>query len=53
MKPLAIILATFMLTGCAGLKTAWRLQLEMQYATPEETKPEVPEVPALPSGKAV
>lgn len=28
-----------LLSGCAGLQTNWRLQLDMSYSTPDERKP--------------
>lgn len=37
MKRTLIALAVLaMLSGCAGLQTNWRLQLDMNYSTPED-----------------
>lgn len=39
MKRIFILLAALAVSGCAGLQTDWRLQLEMEYSTPAADKP--------------
>jgi hypothetical protein len=31
-----------LLSGCAGLQTNWRLQLDMNYSTPEDAPKKAP-----------
>jgi hypothetical protein len=46
MKRTLIILAmAAALSGCTGLQTAWRLQLDMRYVTPDDTPPPAAVVP--------
>lgn len=39
MKLSLVLLAALALSGCAGLHTQWRLQLDMQYSTPDKDSP--------------
>jgi hypothetical protein len=47
MKPALIALAILCLTGCAGLQTTWRLQLQMIYMTPDDAPPAPPPAPPV------
>jgi hypothetical protein len=44
MRLASTLLLAAALSGCTGLQTAWRLQLDMRYVTPDDT----PAAPALP-----
>lgn len=52
MKRTAYVLALLMAAagniGCAGMQSAWRLQVDMRYVTPGDA----PAKPPLPAGRA-
>jgi hypothetical protein len=35
----SLILLAGLLSGCAGLHTQWRVQVDMQYSTPDKDAP--------------
>lgn len=45
MKIAAIVALTLALTGCAGLNSAWRFQMDLQYQTPQKEQPPAVVVP--------
>lgn len=47
-----LLLAALASAGCSGLQTAWRLQLEMRYVTPEDKPDAAPAKPAAPGAPA-
>lgn len=48
MKTSILIFAAMLLSGCAGLNTTWRFQMDMIYMTPQEKPAPTP----IPAGKA-